>query len=149
MAFPQPFFEALDRLVHGAGLGVALGRAAPDHHQTLSSGGLFEIADILAKLLGEVHFVLAPLDVGTVDQLHVVVVENRFSRLDGFKERLDLVQQFLFEHAGFLGGGVHIVFENIPAGEDQIVKIGQRNKILDQGRAAVGALTQTNGGHLG
>ena len=124
VALLQRLFEALQRLVHFAGLGVALGRAAPDHHQALRPGSLFEIADVFAKLLGEIHLVLALLDVGTVDQLHVVVVEDRFPGLNGLQERPDLFQQLLFQHACFFCGGIHVVLEDVPAGEDQVIKVG-------------------------
>ena len=149
MALLQPFFEALRPTGAPRRLRVALGRAAPDHHQALRSGGLLEVADILAKLLGEVHLVLALLDVGAVDQLDVIVVEYRLPRLDRLQEGLDLLQQFLFEHARLAGGGIHIVFKNVPAGEDQIVKLRQRDKIFNQRRAAIGALAQAYGRHLG
>ena len=43
---------------------------------------------------------------------------------------------------------VDVVFENVPAGEDDVVQIGERNKILDQWRLVVGALAQADGAHL-
>ena len=57
--------------------------------------------------------------------------------------------RFALENASLLGGGVHIVLENVPAGEDQIVEPGQREELLDLGRAGVGALAQADGSHLG
>ena len=41
------------------------------------------------------------------------------------------------------------VFVNIPAAEDQIVKSGERDEILDHRGAIIGALAQPDGGKLG
>ena len=53
------------------------------------------------------------------------------------------------EHARIRRRFVHVVFENVPAGEDQVVESGERDEFLDLGRAAVGALAQAHGAHLG
>ena len=52
------------------------------------------------------------------------------------------------EHAGLAGRRVHVVFEDVPAGEDQVIEPGERNEVLDLGRAAVGALAEADGAHL-
>ncbi len=46
------------------------------------------------------------------------------------------------------GALVDVVFEDVPAGEDDVVQIGERNKFLDQRRLVVGALAQADGAHL-
>ena len=89
------------------------------------------------------------LHVRPVDLLDVVVIEHRLHGRDGAEPALHFVEEVAFEHASFAGGRVHVVFENIPAGEDQIVEPGERNELLDFGRPAVGALSQTDGSHLG
>src|SRR6516165_1200048 len=48
-----------------------------------------------------------------------------------------------------LGRLVGRVFVNVPAAEDQIVQSGERDKVLDQRRAPVGAFPQPDGGKLG
>ncbi len=62
---------------------------------------------------------------------------------------LHLLEQRLLEHPGLQRGFVGVVFENVPAAEDQVVQAGQRNEILDLGAAAIGALPQADGGQLG
>ena len=125
-----------------------LGRSAPDHHQPVGAAGLLEVADVFAQLLDQFLLVLALLHVGAVELLDVVLVEDRLARLDRRQERLHLLQQRTLQHAGLAGCGVHVVFEDVPAGEDQVVQLGQRHKVLDLGRAAIGALAEANGAHL-
>ena len=43
---------------------------------------------------------------------------------------------------------VDVVLEDVPAGEDDVVQVRQRYKILDQRRLVVGALAQADGAHL-
>ena len=59
------------------------------------------------------------------------MIENRLHGSDGAEASLDLVEKIAFEHAGITSGGVHVVFENIPAGEDEIVEAGERNEFFD------------------
>ncbi len=145
----QRLLERLDGLVHRARLDEDLGRAAPDHHQPVGAARLLEVANVLAHLLGQVHLVLALLHVRAVELLHVVLVEDRLARLDRRQEGLHLLEQRAVEHAGFAGGRIHVVFEDVPAGKDQVVELRQGNKVVDLRRAAFGALAQADGAHLG
>ena len=131
-----------------AGFDKRFRRAAPDHDQAVGAAGFLEVANVVAHLLGQLHLVLALFHVGAVELLNVVLVEHRLARLDRREERLHLLQQRAIEHARFAGGRVHVVFENVPAGEDQIVKPGQRHEIVDLGGAAFGAFAQADGAHL-
>src|SRR5439155_865287 len=88
---------------------------------------------------------LAFFYVGTVQPLDVIVIEDCFARLDGAKKRLHLIEQCAFEHAGIGGGGVHVIFKDVPPGEDQIVESSQRYKFVYFGSAAFGAPPQANG----
>ena len=144
----HPFFERFHALVGGALLDEGLGRGAPDGDQAAGSARLPEVADVLAKLLGEVELVLSLLHVRPVDLLDVVMIEDGLHGLDGAEPAFDFVEQVTLEHAGIAGGGVHVVLENVPAGEHQIIEPGQRNEFLDFGRAAIGAFPQTDGPHL-
>ena len=45
-------------------------------------------------------------------------------------------------------GGVAVFFEDVPAAEHEIVEIGERNEVLDPGRAAFGAFAETDRAHL-
>src|SRR5579859_6753465 len=111
----------------GGGLDIAFGGAAPDGDEARGPGTSLESAHVGADLLGQVHLVLALLDVGPVDHLDVVVIEDGFLRLDGLEQRLYLVEQVALEHPGFAGGGVHVVFENVPASEYQVIEPGERD----------------------
>ena len=48
-----------------------------------------------------------------------------------------------------LGSLEHVVGENVPAGEAEIIELRQGNEVLDQRAARLGALAQANGSHLG
>ena len=142
----EALFEGFDGLVNGRGLEEDFGRAAPDHDHAID--GLLEGLDVGAHLVGEIALVLALLHVRAVEALDVVLIEDRGQRLDGFEIRLELLERLLVEHLGVRGGLVDVVFEDVPAGEDDVVQIGERNKILDQRRLVVGALAQADGAHL-
>src|ERR1700676_84842 len=100
------------------GLDITFRGTAPDSDQARGTGSLFEIADVGSHLLGQIHLVLALLYVGAVDFLHIVVIEDGFAWFDGSEEGLDLVEQLAIENSRLFGSGVHVVFENVPAGED-------------------------------
>ncbi len=142
------FSNASTVLCAGAGLDERLGRAAPDHHQAIGAARLLELADVVAHLLGEFHLVLALLHVGAVELLDVVLVEDGLARLDGREERLHLLQQRAVEHTGLAGRRVHVVFEDVPTGEDQVIEPGEWNEVFDLRRAAFGAFAQADGAHL-
>ena len=134
--------------MNGCGLQEDLCGAAPNHNQAAGARGLFEIANVFPNLLGKFHLVLAFFHIAPVEPFHVISVENRFARLDRRHEGLDLLQQFAFEHARFGSCGIHVVFKNVPASENQIFKPRQREEILNSWRAVIGALSQANRAHL-
>src|SRR5207248_299858 len=105
-------------------------------------------AHILPHLLYKIHLVLAFFYVSTVQPLDVIVIEDCFAWLDGAKKRLHLIEQSALEHARIGGGGVHVVFKNVPPGKDQIVESSQRYKFVYFGSTAFGAPSQPNGSHL-
>src|SRR5579884_3644933 len=108
--------------MRGGRLQKNLGRSAPDGDEARRPGTLLEFANIRAHLLGKIHLVLAFFHVVPVELLYVVAVKNGRTRLDGAQEWLDLIQEIMLEHASFADRGVHIVFERIPASENQIVQ---------------------------
>ena len=124
-----------------------LRRAAPDHHHAID--GLTKCLDVGAHLVRKVALVLALLDVRAAKALHVVLIEYRRQRLDGLEIGFELLDSFLFENLGMRGRLVDVVFEDVPAGEDDVIQTGERNEILDQRRLVIGALAQANGAHLG
>ena len=143
----ESLFEGLDGGVAGSGLEEDFRRAAPDHDDAIDLG--FEFLDVRPKLLGEVALALARLDVGAVQALDVVLVEDGGHGLDGFEEGLDAGQVVLVEDSGVAGGFEHVLREDVPAGEDDVVEVGERDEVVDQRRAVVGALAQADGAHLG
>jgi hypothetical protein len=144
----QRLLKRLHRLVRLGRFDVGLRRTAPHRDQPARPARLPEVADVVAQLLGQIHLRLALLHVGAVDLLHVVVIEHGGARLHRGKKRLQLVEQPLVEHSGVRGRFVHVVFENVPAGEDQVVEAGQRDEFLDLRRAAIGALAEPHRSHL-
>ena len=54
-----------------------------------------------------------------------------------------------FQHAGFGGCGVHVVFEDVPAGENQVVKPRQRHEFFDFRASGIGTFSQADSSHLG
>ena len=76
------------------------------------------------------------------------MIEDGLQRLDGAEPALHFVEQIALQHAGVARGGVHVVLEDVPAGEDEVVQAGERKELFDLGRAAVGALAQADGAHL-
>ncbi len=76
------------------------------------------------------------------------MIEHRRARRHRRKKRLQLVEQPLVEHARVRSRFIHVVLENVPAGEDQVVESGQRNKLFNLRRTPVGALAQSHRSHL-
>ena len=134
----RAFFEGLDGGVAGGGLQKYFSRAAPDDDDAIDLG--FEFLDVGAELLGEVALALAGLDVGAAEALDVVLVEDGGHGLDGFEEGLDAGQVVLVEDGGVAGGFEHVFGKDVPAGEDDVVEGGERDEIVDEGGAVVGAL---------
>ena len=132
--------------MHSGGLKENLRRSAPDDDH--AADRLLERLNIGAKLVGQVHLVLAGLDIGAVQALDVVLVEDGRHGLDRFQIRPNLLELVLLQHLGVGGGFVDVVVEDVPAGKDDIVQVGQRHEILDQRRVALGALAQANRSHL-
>src|SRR4051812_28454049 len=124
-------------------------RAAPDRNQPRSSRRLFEILYVGPDLLGQFHLVLALFDVVSIELLYIITIENRRPRLDRAQERLHLVQQLPFKYSGLSRRGIHVVVKRVPPRKNKIGKGSQRHEFLHQGRAAVSALAQANGSHLG
>ncbi len=99
-------------------------------------------------MLGEIHFGLALLHVGTVDLLHVVVIENRGTGRDRRQKRFQLLEQAIVEYARVRCSFKHVVFEDVPPGEDQVVQSGQGDEFFNFRRSAIGAFAEADGSHL-
>jgi hypothetical protein len=112
-------------------------------HQTITSR-----TDIGDDLLGEVLLVLALLDVGPVEALHVALVEHRRPRTDLLELGPHLIEQSGLEDPRRLRGRVAILFEDVPAAKHQIIEARERDDIADLRRSRVGPLAQTERAHL-
>jgi hypothetical protein len=134
--------------MHGRSLVIHLGGSAPDHGGARHAGALLELADVVHDHLGMVHLGTLGLDVGTVDALDEVPVEDSLHGLDRRKGRLDLFEQGGFEHAGPGGGLVGVILENVPASHLDIGHFGQRNKVFNGGAAPLRPLAQTDRSQL-
>ena len=60
----------------------------------------------------------------------------------------DRLEIAILEHAGLLRGGVGVIGNRIPRAEHDVVERRERNEILDQRRAILGALAKPNRRHL-
>src|SRR5204863_8948709 len=98
---------------------------------------------------GEVLLDLARFYMWAIELADVRAVENCRTRRDRLQERFDGFDQFTVEHTGFARRGVHVVGENVPPGEHQVIEAGKRDEVLDLRRASLGALPQADGAHLG
>src|SRR5260370_397608 len=84
-----------------------------------------------------------------VELFHIVAIETCRPRLYRAEKWLRFVEEFLFQHPGFTGRGIHVVLERVPAGEDQVIEIGQRHEFFDFGEPPLGTLAQPDRSHLG
>ena len=124
------------------------GRPAPDHHQPRRSRRFLELPDVLHQHFRVIHLRSAALHVRPVDPLHVLLIEHRFHRLNGFQRLPQFFQQRRLQNAGIHRRLIRVVFENIPAAEYQILKFRQRNKVLNARSPAFCSLAQPHRSQL-
>ena len=90
-----------------------------------------ERANVRNDLIRQIALVLALLDVRAVEALDVTLIEHRRHRLDRLELIPDLLQLPRVEHTGRPRRGVAVFFEDVPAAEDNVVQIRQRNELVD------------------
>src|SRR3954465_15589406 len=83
-----------------------------------------------------------------VELLHIVPVKDGFAWLYRLKKWFYFVEEFFFDHARLAGGGIHVIFEDVPSGEDQIIESGEWNEVVDLGCAPFGPLAEPHCAHL-
>ena len=142
----QTFFKGFQRLMGRALLEEDLSRAAPDHHLAIGSG--LEGSDVVADLVGEITLVLASLDLGPVEAFDIVLIEDTRHGLNGLEKGANLFKLIAVENLRMLRGVVEVAAEDIPAGEDKIIKLRDGREVLDEWGAIVGAFAEANGAHL-
>src|SRR5437870_6263357 len=123
-------------------------RSSPDHHQAVTFVLTFELSNIGNKLLGKVHFVLAGLDIVTLQTLYISLIENSLHRLDLLERRFDPCQQVTFKHTGVGRCLICRIRENIPSAKNQIFQPGQLNEVFYHRYAVICALAEANRSHL-
>ncbi len=128
-------------------VGPGLMKISVDAHQTIDQPVALvprlEVANVLPQRLGQLALALAGLDVLALEPLHVGLVEHGRHRLDGLEELGDRLEMLVpVEHAGMHRGGVGVVGDRIPGAEDDVIEGGERDEVLDQRRAPLGALAQ-------
>ena len=127
-----------------------LGRRTPDHHQAVDLLFVLEPVDVFADRLQ--HLALGDLahHVVRVDVLHVRAIECGLHRSD-FAERLgdglDVLRAL--QYTGANSRDVGVIRERVPCAPDDVFELGERDEVLDQGRASIGALAESDGVHLG
>jgi len=142
----EALLEGFESFVDGSLLEEDFGGAAPDHDLAVGFG--FERGDVVADLVGEVALVLAGLHLFRCEALDVVLVEDGRHGLDGFEVGTDLLELIAIEDLGGFGGVVEIAAEDVPAGEDDVVEIGDGGELFDEGAAVFGALAEADVAHL-
>src|ERR1035441_7333675 len=140
--------EVLQGSVDGGSLVIDLGGAAPDHGGACHAGALLELADVVHDHLGVLHLGTRGLDVGALDALDEVLVEDRLHGQDRRERRLYLLEQGGFQDAGLGGGFVGVILENVPAGHFDVGHFGQWNEVLNSGAAPLCPLPQADGSQL-
>ena len=143
-------FECFEVHVRGAGLDEDLGAGGPQHHDPLHSLLLAEAVDVFADgvehaaLVDRVHRVVG------VDALDVFTVErcrHRAHLAQGIADRLDVLAAL--EHTGAGGGYIGVVGERVPRTEHDVFQRCERQEVLDQRSAVVGAFAEADRAHLG
>ena len=122
--------------------------SAPDHGGPRHAGALLELADVVHDHLGVLHLGTRGLDVGALDALDEVLVEDGLHGLNGRERRFHLLEQGGFEDAGLGGGFPGVILENIPAGDFDVGHFGQWNKLFNGGAAPFCPLAETDGSQL-
>ena len=148
-AVPQGTLEAVQVGVLGLGLHKGFGRRAPQHHQAVAAIVPLEVRDVGHQLLSQVHLGYPGFHRGPVQPLDVVLVEHAAHWAKLLEVFLQRVDQRALEHAGVQGRFEGVVGKDVPGAKNEVVERGQRNEVLDHGRAVVGSLAEANSPHLG
>jgi hypothetical protein len=126
--------------------GVLEGYTASMHRRGRSTTRVLTLSD---QLLGEVHLRRALLHVGPVEALHIRLLEHGGHRLDRLELLLDRIEVLRLEHAGALRSLVRVLGEDVPAAEDDVVELRERDVLADRRRPFVGALADADMSELG
>src|SRR5258708_22585890 len=148
MIILHAFDEFLRRRMNFFGPDEHFGGSAPAGNQPRSARSFLEIRDVFLDLQRQFVLIFGLLYVRAVQPLYIFFVKRRFHRLDLRQERFYFLKIFVAQHTGLRSGLVSVILEKIPAGENQIVKIGQGDKLLNFWRMVIGALAEADGTEL-
>ena len=125
------------------------GGRAPDYHQSVACVVRLEPADVLAYGLDGFELVVEGPDVGALEALDVVGVEDGLHRLDRLEKVRDRLNLFVpVQYAALDRGLIGVVRDWVPGPEDKLVELCQRSEVSDERRPPVGALAEPDGRHL-
>jgi hypothetical protein len=92
-----------------------------------------------------IHLGAFRFHVWAVQALDIFLVENGLHRPDRGERLFELIEQRGIEHTGLCRRFVGVVFEDIPAADDDVFQASQGHEIADGGAAAFRALAQADG----
>jgi hypothetical protein len=142
----KALFEGCQRLVDGLLREENFGGPGPDHYLPVALR--LELGDVVANLIGQIALVLPCLDLFRIEALNVAVIEGSGHWLNVFKEGTHLSELVTVQHGGRLRSVVQSTAEDVPAGENKIVKLRDGCEVFNERRVVIGALAQANGTHL-
>ncbi len=126
-----------------------LGGAAPDGHEAVAAVVGFEAVHVFDEGLGLVVFARNFFDVGAVQPANPVAGEDGLHGADGGQLLADGVEVFVVEDLGALGDLVGALAVEVPAAEHELVEVGERDEVANEGGAAFAAFAEADGAHLG
>ena len=105
---------------------------------------LLELSDVIHDLFRQFQLIRGLLDERAIQLLDIVTVKHSLHRTDRPQFGLQVGEEILAEHAGLGCRFKTVVFEDVPASEDQILHAGQRDKIVDPGDTRLGSLAEAD-----
>jgi hypothetical protein len=145
----EALLEALEAAVDLRSLRERLGRGAPDDDRASDAALPLERLYVLHDLVRVIELGLGGLRVRAVELLHPVPVEVALHRLHGRKGGPRQLEVGVIEDACLLRGGVAVIGEDVPGRDLDVLDAGERDEVLDERAAVVGALAQADRPHLG
>jgi hypothetical protein len=119
--------------------------AAPEHDHAGDTRASLERLDIVHELQRKVIFILPYLDVRTREAAYIVLVKDPCPGLQRLEFFAHSLQTRSLDHPSMQGCFIGILGKDVPASENQILKVSERYKLLNKRRIVVWPFAQTNG----
>src|SRR3989338_2008488 len=84
-----------------------------------------------------------------MEALHVLLFKDAGHRTKRFERVTNRFQMPLVENPRLFCGFVRGIWKNVPGGKTNVAEFGERDKFFNEGRSALGALSESDGIHLG